>query len=348
MKTEKISGAAGEVVSDGEAGASGLVAAASGFQARGISDGTGYVGGVDTGSLPSGVASVKSTPPAIAGLLWKTVPSATEHQDVAGLHNTLVLAAFIRGQVGNPRPGIGAVEDPEPATDPVAPPCVTCSAESDGECENCGAPLCVNHDSGEYTDVFTCSDMEGCSARCADNQRPRCSVCDQTLLKHADGSFSHALIGFDARKAERLGCAGHPVPKPTALESALATLDRLQEEIGKAEPVPMGALLIMRERRRQVFEEGWDAAHDDQHVNGELAAAAVSYVLQMYKAAPWALGLEADGEDCWPFEWAWFKPKTAIRDLVRAGAFIAAEIDRIQRVEAAAATKLSKEGSNEV
>jgi hypothetical protein len=34
----------------------------------------------------------------------------------------------------------------------------------------------------------------------------------------------------------------------------------------------------------------------------------------------------------WPFDGSWLKPKSAREDLVRAGALIAAEIDRLDRV----------------
>ena len=37
--------------------------------------------------------------------------------------------------------------------------------------------------------------------------------------------------------------------------------------------------------------------------------------------------------DDWPWSDKWWKPKDKIRDLVRAGALIAAEIDRLQRLK---------------
>ncbi len=39
-----------------------------------------------------------TTPVEIKDLLWNEVPDATEHQTAADLHNTLILAAFLRGQ----------------------------------------------------------------------------------------------------------------------------------------------------------------------------------------------------------------------------------------------------------
>jgi hypothetical protein len=92
-----------------------------------------------------------------------------------------------------------------------------------------------------------------------------------------------------------------------------------------------GAALIAAERERQQSVEGWMPEHDDEHANGELADAAACY-------AAWA-ALQAqentDGQDqpptFWPWDERWWKPRDAIRNLVRAGALIAAEIDRLTR-----------------
>ena len=80
-----------------------------------------------------------------------------------------------------------------------------------------------------------------------------------------------------------------------------------------------GAELIAAERVRQKSEEGWGSRHDDEHTNGELVAAAVAYALRASILWPWP-------SDFW-------KPTTRIRDLTKAGALIAAEIDRLLREE---------------
>ena len=86
-----------------------------------------------------------------------------------------------------------------------------------------------------------------------------------------------------------------------------------------------GIELIAAERRRQKEKEKWSLAHDREcHTDGELASAAAVYALS---GAGWKTKhLE---EIYWPTEWD-FKPKDPIRDLVRAGALIAAELDRLQ------------------
>ncbi len=91
---------------------------------------------------------------------------------------------------------------------------------------------------------------------------------------------------------------------------------------------------IRRERQRQIEEESFDPAHDNQHDAGELAAAAATYAL----LAAGLISMEGDTEinpsQIWPWEKEWFKPKDRRRDLVRAGALIAAEIERLDREEA--------------
>lgn len=84
-----------------------------------------------------------------------------------------------------------------------------------------------------------------------------------------------------------------------------------------------GIELITEERARQISEEGWTPKHDDQHDGGEMACAAACYAISA------SGGIERSG--LWPWGRVWWKPKNQVRDLVRAGALIAAEIDRLQR-----------------
>ena len=83
-----------------------------------------------------------------------------------------------------------------------------------------------------------------------------------------------------------------------------------------------GAELIAAERLRQVTAEGWTPEHDAEHTDGSMVRAAVCYASYGQKAsAPYPL---------WPWADSWWKPSDdPIKNLVRAGALIAAEIDRI-------------------
>jgi hypothetical protein len=94
---------------------------------------------------------------------------------------------------------------------------------------------------------------------------------------------------------------------------------------------------IAAERARQIAVEGWDAAHDDAHKNGALAMAAASYAAE---AADTLRGQARIAKAIWPWAWSWWKPADPRRDLVRAGALIVAEIERLDRLAGAVEAKL--------
>ncbi|MBJ9280394.1 ead/Ea22-like family protein [Citrobacter koseri] len=83
---------------------------------------------------------------------------------------------------------------------------------------------------------------------------------------------------------------------------------------------------VIAERQRQKSVEGWTSEHDDEHSDGEMALAASSYALYAHKK-PIAPAIPYN----WPWEPKWFKQQGARRDLVKAGALILAEIERIDR-----------------
>ncbi|WP_018703557.1 hypothetical protein [Anaeromusa acidaminophila] len=93
-----------------------------------------------------------------------------------------------------------------------------------------------------------------------------------------------------------------------------------------------GADLITAERRRQVEKEGWSAEHDGEHEPDTLAYAALCYLLPA-AVRKFELASKSFFEWFWPFEMKYWKPtpEDRVKELVKAGALIAAEIDRIQR-----------------
>lgn len=91
-----------------------------------------------------------------------------------------------------------------------------------------------------------------------------------------------------------------------------------------------GVTAIAVERRRQIEGEKFDPQADLQYTNNELASAASCYV--------WLAAREADSElvpcpPTWPWARAWWKPKDRRSNLVRAGALIAAELDRLAELD---------------
>ena len=102
-----------------------------------------------------------------------------------------------------------------------------------------------------------------------------------------------------------------------------------------------GARLIMAERSRQITTEGWTPEHDAEHAPGELTAAALCYLSAALciinpsdpRAAP--ATHEPPVAPYWPWEPSAYKVSLSdpLRSLVKAGALIAAEIDRLQALD---------------
>lgn len=103
-----------------------------------------------------------------------------------------------------------------------------------------------------------------------------------------------------------------------------------------------GVELISEERRRQVAKEHYSSPHDDSHVSGELATAGACYAAlganqsRCHMVFP-ASEIHAPKIEnlTWPWGDGFWKPSDdPIRNLAKAGALIAAEIDRLIRSRA--------------
>lgn len=85
---------------------------------------------------------------------------------------------------------------------------------------------------------------------------------------------------------------------------------------------------VIAERQRQKAVEGWTSEHDDKYGKSQLLWASSCYVLntiQPFNRIPMD----------WPWAPEWWKPTNPRRDMVKAGALILAEIERIDRQEVA-------------
>ena len=87
-----------------------------------------------------------------------------------------------------------------------------------------------------------------------------------------------------------------------------------------------GVDLIKEERERQLAKEGFTPEHDSQWAYGELRHAAVTYLLTL--DVPLNMS-SSQATFWWPWHYDEYKPGTDLSNLVRAGALIAAEIDRL-------------------
>lgn len=91
---------------------------------------------------------------------------------------------------------------------------------------------------------------------------------------------------------------------------------------------------IAAERRRQVEAEGYSADHDDKtEGEGQMAGAAACYAFgeKLWIGEQNGQGFLAKAASVWPWADRWWKPTTRRRDLVKAGALIVAEIERLDR-----------------
>lgn len=110
-----------------------------------------------------------------------------------------------------------------------------------------------------------------------------------------------------------------------------------------------GLELITEERQRQINEEGWDESHDDAHIDRSLAKAAACYAnpLKYVITGNRVTAIQDPLPSVvaplgWPDSWShtWWKPGPTTQEadsykrrLIKAGALIAAELDRLNRLE---------------
>lgn len=113
-------------------------------------------------------------------------------------------------------------------------------------------------------------------------------------------------------------------------EAMLVTADELTEIISRhhRESFTSAVNDVLAERIRQIQVERWGPDDDDARGNRELARAAACYANPFY---------HPDGRTTspmgWPWSPGWWKPTTPRRDLVKAGALLLAEIERLDRIE---------------
>lgn len=135
---------------------------------------------------------------------------------------------------------------------------------------------------------------------------------------------------------ERLPAGEHQTNLISKVADATFALQNLQSSGDYFWPRPMApelteaAIDVLAERRRQVEAEGWTPEHDDKYPGGELACAAIAYLMVGVNpngALPW-----------WPWDVQHWKPSTDTRrNLIKAGALLLADLEWLDRKRAAAA-----------
>lgn len=129
-----------------------------------------------------------------------------------------------------------------------------------------------------------------------------------------------------------------------AVEAAMTAI-RLKP--GEAPPALTGAQLIAEEVHRARTEKGFTVEHDAEiygkyvHRSYELAEAGSTFAWQASRG--WLKDAinypeSCPHEDLWPWSDLAFKPTNPVDDLVKAGAFIAMQLDLLKYLEAQATT----------
>ena len=111
-----------------------------------------------------------------------------------------------------------------------------------------------------------------------------------------------------------------------AFEKAVSIGARYEERIAEMEARAFNPAIldVIAERHRQQSVEGWTPEHDNAYQNSELADAAACYAIHAHNQ-----GFSTPAH--WPWSPDWWKQSGARCDLVKAGALILAEIERIDR-----------------
>jgi Lar family restriction alleviation protein len=123
------------------------------------------------------------------------------------------------------------------------------------------------------------------------------------------------------------GWARLPQPLTADIDAAAHILARIVLD-SRVLPAPTQAALdVLAERRRQVEAEGWTPERDDDYADGQLSMAAACYAQQGDSPN------YGPPED-WPWNREWWKPSNDRRNLVKAGALILADIERLDRAAA--------------
>ena len=151
-----------------------------------------------------------------------------------------------------------------------------------------------------------------------------CPFCwGNAKMKYDDTPCYHGSHGWYYVECEN--CSAEGGRKSTEKEAAIVWNNRVAT-------MP-GIDGIAMERIRQIKKEGWSPEHDDTHTENQLALAAACYALPLKFLVRSTKYPYQVIDDLWPWERKWWKPTpdNRIRELEKAGALIAAEIDRLLR-----------------
>ncbi|EPK4334349.1 ead/Ea22-like family protein [Escherichia coli] len=137
---------------------------------------------------------------------------------------------------------------------------------------------------------------------------------------------NHEQIAMVFSENEARDAAFIAAANPATVLALLDELEAAEKRIAELEARSFNPAIldVVAERQRQQSVEGWTPEHDNAYQNSELADAAACYAIHAHNQ-----GFSTPAH--WPWSPDWWKQSGARCDLVKAGALILAEIERIDR-----------------
>ncbi|MEB7082276.1 ead/Ea22-like family protein [Escherichia coli] len=147
---------------------------------------------------------------------------------------------------------------------------------------------------------------------------------------YSTDGVNHEQIAMVFSENEARDAAFIAAANPATVLALLDELEAAEKRIAELEARSFNPAIldVVAERQRQQSVEGWTPEHDNAYQNSELADAAACYAIHAHNQ-----GFSTPAH--WPWSPDWWKQSGARCDLVKAGALILAEIERIDRQEAA-------------
>lgn len=143
---------------------------------------------------------------------------------------------------------------------------------------------------------------------------------------YSTDGVNHEQIAMVFSENEARDAAFIAAANPATVLTLLDELEAAEKRIAELEARSFNPAIldVVAERQRQQSVEGWTPEHDNAYQNSELADAAACYAIHAHNQ-----GFSTPAH--WPWSPDWWKQSGARCDLVKAGALILAEIERIDR-----------------
>lgn len=156
----------------------------------------------------------------------------------------------------------------------------------------------------------------------------------RAILMEEVGEVARETLVMDGDREDRKARGTHEALRYELAQTAavcVAWIEYIDNYVHRKRHLQLlGYDQIRFERMRQIHEEGYTHDHDAAHTHGELLDAAACYLFSGSAEARY----HDIGRKLWPFERESWKPtpEDRILELKKAGALIAAEIDRLQGI----------------